>query len=114
MLSADAQKLFYQGGPADTHNLHVHMNPNWQNAMKQNQQVQEVGVDKPTILSIIPLHSKYIVCLDVGYNLTRQENRIITNLPLHDKVILQDTSPSSKLPNERVGWQVVDWIDGDS
>ncbi len=114
MLSADAQKLFYQGGPADTHVLHLHMIPNWQNQIKQHQQMQEVTVDRPTILSITPLHSKYVVYLDIAYILIKERNSQIYLSRLHHKVILQSTKPSSKLPNETVGWQVVDWIDADS
>ncbi len=115
MLSASAQKLFYLGGPDDTHNLHEHMLPNWQNERKRSKQRQEVSVDKPTILTITPQYSKYIVYLDVGYNLTRQDNGAVTTLPLHDKVSLQNTNPSPKLlPKETTGWQVTDWQDADA
>jgi len=115
MLSAYAQKLYYQGGPDDTHHLHLHRLPNWQNQVQQFQETQEASVDKPTLLSITPQYSKFVVYVDVGYTLSREISGQVSTSAHHDKVTLQNTSPSPKLlPDETTGWQVIDWQDGDA
>ena len=115
MLNAYAKKLFYQGGPDNPHNLNLHMLANWQNQAKQRQQRQQTSVDRPRILNITPQYSKYVVYLEVGYNLTKEIAGQVSTSVHHDRVILQNTTPSPKLlPKQTTGWQVIDWIDGDA
>jgi len=115
MLSAQAKKLFAQGGADDTHHIHLHMLSTWQNTMAAQKQNEQVTVQQPTISNITPQYSKYIVQVDVGYKLLKSINTLVQQPEIHhDTVILQNTSPSPKLlPNEQTGWQVVDWIDED-
>jgi len=114
MLSTHAKKLFYLGGIEDTDNIHLRMLPNWQHTAQQQQQIEQATVDRPIIHSIASVGPQHIVTVKVGYNLQKQTNGIVTAFTYNDTVILQNTTPSPKLPNEKTGWQVIDWKDQDA
>jgi hypothetical protein len=115
MLSARAKQLFYLGGADDTHNLHLHMLSTWRDTIQEREQSQQATIAQPTLTNITPQYSNYIVDVDVGYKLIKEVNSEVQAPEFfHDTVILQNTSPSPKLPNEQHGWEVVDWIDADA
>lgn len=114
MLSTHAKKLFYLGGPEDTDNIHLRTLLNWQQTAQQQQQIEQSTVDRPIIHGISSIGSQYIITVKVGYVLQKQTNGIVTPFTYNDTVILQNTTPSPKLPNEKTGWQVIDWKDQDA
>jgi len=114
MLSTHAKKLFYLGGIEDTDNIHLRTLPNWQQTAQKQQQIEQATVDRPIIHGISSFGSLFIVTVKVGYNLQKQTNGLVTAFTYNDTVILQNTTPSPKLPNEKTGWQVIDWKDQDA
>jgi hypothetical protein len=115
MLSSQAKKNFYLGGPDDTYHTHLRMLPNWQNTAISQQQAEQATVGEPTIqdvTTVIPIHT---VTVKVGYHLFKQRDGQTTAPRIYyDTVILQNTSPSPDLPQEKMGWYVIAWIDADA
>jgi hypothetical protein len=115
MLSAQAKKNFYLGGPDDTYHTHLRMLPNWQNAAESQQQAEQATVGEPTIqdaTTVIPIHT---VTVKVGYHLIKQRGGQTTTPRIYyDTVILRNTSPSPTLPKQKIGWQVIAWQDADA
>jgi hypothetical protein len=114
MLSTQAKKTFYLGGEPDPYNMHLRMLPRWQNTAESHQQVERATVAMPSIVNFIPVLPIYTVRMRVGYNLTKQTDNQVTLFVKYDIVILQSTSPSPSLPEEKIGWQVIAWQDADA
>jgi hypothetical protein len=114
MLSAQAKKTFHLGGPNDQYNIHLRMLSSWQNTAESRQQVEQATVAMPTIKVLSTVLPTYTVTVDVGYNLAKQTDNQATTLVEHDTVILQNTSPSPGLPQQKIGWQVIAWQDADA
>ena len=113
MLSKQAKKTFYLGGP-DPYNIHLRMLPSWQQTAESRQQVEQATVAMPTIKVLSTVFPTYTVTVEVGYNLAKQTENQATTLVKHDTVILQNTSPSPSQPQQKIGWQVIAWQDADA
>ncbi len=113
MLSKQAKKTFYLGGP-DPYNIHLRMLSSWQQTAESRQQVEQATVAMPTIKVLSTVFPTYTVTVEVGYNLAKQTENQATTLVKHDTVILQNTSPSPSQPQQKIGWQVIAWQDADA
>ncbi len=65
------------GGPDGKNHIHLRTIPQWQEAAQNKHIAEKATVAQPTILSITSQYSKYVVYLDVGYNLAVEINGLL-------------------------------------
>jgi hypothetical protein len=105
LLSADAQKRFYEGD--STIGANIRTNVAWQKKLQQNKVIEVARVSVPDLLGSEYSQGVLYLTLDVPYTVVEQIDGQITTQSYNETVLLKSIAPDTQPGG--IGWQVSDW-----